>query len=205
VLVYAFREDAPDPAADRQWLEGAIAAESTFGLADLVLSGFLRLITHPRIFDPPTPIALALQFAEALRAQPTSLVVAPGPPHWAFFVDVCRRTPARGNLIPDAYLAALAIESGSEFISTDRDYARFAGLRWRPRSRPPPRLLGPAEARRPTPHGSAAGSTRYHGLDGPGTPRRSAAAPRPGGRAALAGAPAPPGVARSGRGRRGSR
>jgi uncharacterized protein len=47
-------------------------------------------------------------------------------------VDLCRRTPARGNLIPDAYLAALAIESGSELVSTDRDYARFAGLRWRP-------------------------------------------------------------------------
>jgi toxin-antitoxin system PIN domain toxin len=97
-----------------------------------VLSGFLRIVTHPRIFDPPTPIEPALQFAEALRSQPTSIVVAPGPRHWAIFVDLCRRTPARGNLIPDAYLAALTIESGSELISTDRDYSRFAGLRWRP-------------------------------------------------------------------------
>ena len=132
ILVYAFRVDAPDHTAYRQWLEGVVAAVGPFGLADIVLSGFLRIVTHPRIFDPPTPIEPALQFAEALRAQPTSMMVGPGPRHWAIFVDLCRRTPARGNLIPDAYLAALAIESGSEFISTDRDYARFAGLRWRP-------------------------------------------------------------------------
>jgi toxin-antitoxin system PIN domain toxin len=132
VLVYAFREDAPDHAAYRQWLEGVIAAESAFGLADLGLSGFLRIVTHPRIFHPPTPIAPALEFAEALRTQPTGVGLAPGPRHWTIFVDLCRRTPARGNLVPDAYLAALAIESGSEFISTDRDYARFPGLRWRP-------------------------------------------------------------------------
>jgi uncharacterized protein len=132
LLVYAFRVDAPDHAAYRQWLEGVVAAVDPFGLADIVLSGFLRIVTHPRIFDPPTPIEPALQFAEALRAQPTCMTVAPGPRHWAISVDLCRRTPARGNLIPDAYLAALAIESGSELVSTDRDYARFAGLRWRP-------------------------------------------------------------------------
>ena len=130
ILVYAFREDAPDHTAYRQWLEQVTASESAFGLADIVLSGFLRIVTHPRIFDPPTPVEPALQFVEALRAQPTSVVIAPGPRHWAIFTDLCRHTPARGNLVPDAYLAALAIESGSELASTDRDYARFAGLRW---------------------------------------------------------------------------
>src|SRR5262245_18582935 len=132
VLIYSFREDAPDHSAYRQWLEQLIASETTIGLVDVVLSGFMRIVTHPRIFDPPTPIERALQFVEALRAQPASVMIAPGPRHWSIFADLCRRTPARGNLVPDAYLAALAIESGSELVSTDRDYTRFTGLRWHP-------------------------------------------------------------------------
>jgi predicted nucleic acid-binding protein len=58
-------------------------------------------------------------------------LISPGSRHWGIFVDLCRKVGAKGNLIPDAYLAALAIESGSEWITTDRDYARFPGLRWR--------------------------------------------------------------------------
>jgi toxin-antitoxin system PIN domain toxin len=96
-----------------------------------VLSAFLRIVTNPRIFNQPAPIGTALQFVDALRAQPSSVVVAPGPRHWTIFSRLCLETPARGNLVPDAYVAALAIESGREFITTDRDYARFAGPRWR--------------------------------------------------------------------------
>ena len=131
VLVYAFREDAPDHASFRNWLEGVTSSESAFGLSDVVLSGFLRIVTHPRLFNPPTPLEYALPFVEALRAQPNCVLIAPGSRHWAIFAALCRDTDARGNLIPDAYLAALAIESGSEFISTDRDFSRFPGLRWR--------------------------------------------------------------------------
>ena len=131
VLVYAFREDAPDHASFRNWLEGVTSSESAFGLSDVVLSGFLRIVTHPRLFNPPTPLEYALPFVEALRAQPNCVLIAPGARHWAIFAALCRDTDARGNLIPDAYLAALAIESGSEFISTDRDFSRFPGLRWR--------------------------------------------------------------------------
>ncbi len=56
---------------------------------------------------------------------------APGPRHWEIFVRLCRAVRVKGNLVQDAYLAALAIESGSEWITTDRDYSRFPGLRWR--------------------------------------------------------------------------
>jgi hypothetical protein len=59
------------------------------------------------------------------------VTLAPGERHWDIFQRLCREVNAKGNLIPDAYLAALAIESGSEWITTDRDYARFPGLRWR--------------------------------------------------------------------------
>lgn len=73
----------------------------------------------------------AVAFVAGLRARPTHVPVAPGPRHWDLFVSLCNRAGARGNLIPDAYFAALAIESGSEWITTDRGFARFPGLRWR--------------------------------------------------------------------------
>jgi toxin-antitoxin system PIN domain toxin len=73
----------------------------------------------------------ALAFADALRAQPNAVVVAPGDRHWGIFRQLCIGAGAKGNLVADAYLAALAIESGSEWITTDRDFSRFAGLRWR--------------------------------------------------------------------------
>jgi uncharacterized protein len=132
ILVYAFRDDAPSHTAFRQWLEGVVYGESAFGLSDQALSGFLRIVTHPRVFDPPTPLERALEFVEALRAQPNCVLISPGPRHWAIFAGLCRTADARGNLIPDAYLAAVAIESGSELISTDRDFSRFPGVQWRP-------------------------------------------------------------------------
>jgi toxin-antitoxin system PIN domain toxin len=131
VLVYAHRRDAPDHERYLGWLERLINGDEAYGLADLVLSGFLRVVTHPRVFNPSSSLDDALAFTEALRARPNCVPIAPGPRHWSTFVSLCRRAGARGNLVPDAYLAALAIESGSEWITTDRGFARFPGLRWR--------------------------------------------------------------------------
>jgi len=131
VLVYAHREDAPGHRACHEWLLSLARSDEAFGLSDLVLSGFLRVVTHPRVFSPPSPLEAALEFATQLRDLPNAVALAPGPRHWGIFLDLCRRASARGNLVPDAYLAALAIESGSEWITTDRDYGRFPGLRWR--------------------------------------------------------------------------
>ena len=72
-----------------------------------------------------------MAFAETLRAQANAVLLAPGPRHWDLVLDLCRSAEARGNLVADAYLAALALETGSELITTDRDFARFPGLRWR--------------------------------------------------------------------------
>jgi uncharacterized protein len=131
VLLYAHREESDRHEEYRTWLEGVLSGGMSFGLSDLVLSSCLRILTHPRIFDPPTPSGRALAFVRQLREHPHAVAVSPGPRHWDLFLDLCAKSGARGNLVADAYLAALAIESGSEWITTDRDYARFSGLRWR--------------------------------------------------------------------------
>lgn len=131
VLVYAYRKDARDHRAYRDWLEEVVNADSAFGLSDLVVSGFLRVVTHPRVFRNPTPVAEAMQFAQQLRRRPNRVAVMPGPDHWRIFRRLCEEAGVKGNLIPDAFLAAMAIEHGCEWITTDGDFARFPGLRWR--------------------------------------------------------------------------
>jgi hypothetical protein len=106
-------------------------SDAAYGMSDLVLSGFLRVVTHPRVFRDPSPLDVALAFAAEVRDHPNSIAVSPGERHWDIFTRLCRVAGARGSLVPDAYLAALAIESGAEWVTTDRDYARFPGLRWR--------------------------------------------------------------------------
>ena len=131
VLVYAHRLDTPRHEDYAAWLRGLLAGEEPYGISDLVLSGFLRVVTNPRVFRQPTPMETALEFAEALRAQPNCVPVEPAQRHWDIFSSLCRKAAVKGNLVPDAYLAALAIESGSEWVTTDRDFSRFPGLRWR--------------------------------------------------------------------------
>jgi toxin-antitoxin system PIN domain toxin len=108
-----------------------IHSDQAYGMIDLVLCGFIRVVTHPRIFNPPTPPETALAFAEAVRGQPNCVPIAPGPRHWEIFTRLVTAAGAKGNLIHDAWLAALAVESGSEWITSDRDFARFPDLRWR--------------------------------------------------------------------------
>jgi len=131
VLVHAFHGGSPDHEAHRAWLEAVVADDAAFGVSELVLSGFVRVVTHPRVFDPPAPLADALAFAAALRSQPNAVIVSPGDRHWAIFERLAVTARSRGNLVPDAYLAALAIEHGAEWVTTDRDFSRFPGLRWR--------------------------------------------------------------------------
>ena len=131
VLVYAHREDTPNHSAYRAWLESVINSDQAYGMADLVLSGFLRVVTHPRIFARPSGLDQALGFVSDVRDQPNCVRIQPGPRHWTIFEQLCRTASVKGNLVPDAYLAALAIESGSEWITTDRDFSRFPQLSWR--------------------------------------------------------------------------
>ena len=129
--MYAHREDTQRHEDYRRWLEAVVSSDAAFAVSDLVLNGFLRVVTHPRVFAPPTPTATAFAFADGMRTHPNTVVVAPGDRHWGIFTRLCDEVGASGNLVADAFLAALAIESGSEWITTDRHFARFPGLRWR--------------------------------------------------------------------------
>jgi toxin-antitoxin system PIN domain toxin len=129
VLVYAYREELPEHAPCRRWLEQVVRSDAAYGVSDLVLSGFIRVVTHPRIFDPPTPLDAAFEFAEVVRTRPNCIALHPGARHWGILERLCRETRAKGNLVADAYLAALAIESGCEWVTTDQDFSRFSGLR----------------------------------------------------------------------------
>ena len=130
ILVYAHREDAPLHTQSLQWLEILINSDEAFAMSELVFSGFLRIVTHPKIFNPPSSLLDALSFIKQIRNQSNCVIVSPQDRHWDIFTKLCVDANAKGNLIPDAYHAALAIETGSTWITTDRDFSRFPGLRW---------------------------------------------------------------------------
>lgn len=131
VLLYAFRPDAPRHTQYLAWLEDLITGPAAYACSDHVLSGFVRVVTNPRAFVHPEPLDGALAFADQLRGQPHCIQASPGPAHWSIFTRLCREVNATGNRVPDAYFAALAIETGAEWMTTDRGYGRFPGLRWR--------------------------------------------------------------------------
>jgi len=130
VLVHAHRRDSPEHAPNRHWLERHASGDDPIGVPDFVLSGFIRVVTHPRVYSKPSSISDALRAAESLREAPSFVSIAAGARHWAIFTRLCERTPATGNLVPDAYLAALAIEAGARLVTSDGDFGRFPGLLW---------------------------------------------------------------------------
>ena len=129
VLVSAFREDAVHHERCRRWLVEAMSGRDRVGLSELVLGGVLRVLTHPRIFDPPSPGAAAIAFVDALLAQPASTPLRPGGGHWRIFRGMSATLRLTGNRLPDAYHAALAVEHGCEWVTLDRGFSVYPGLR----------------------------------------------------------------------------
>ena len=132
VLVYAFRSDSRDHERYRGWLQAVVNGPEAYGIAPQVLCSFIRIVTHPRIYRHPSRPEDAFEFARVLAGRPQAMLVCPGEEHWNIFEKICRESNCTGNRVQDAWFAALAIEAGCEWITVDRDYARFKGLRWRP-------------------------------------------------------------------------
>lgn len=131
VLLYAFRHDSRDHTRYRAWIEDVVNGDEAYGMSPQVLCSVVRVATHSRVYALPSRLDDALAFARVLLEQPHCTMVTPGPRHFAIFEDLCRSSRAVGNLVQDAWFAALAVESGCEWITTDGDFARFQGLRWR--------------------------------------------------------------------------
>ncbi|MEO3870344.1 type II toxin-antitoxin system VapC family toxin [Nonomuraea sp. B12E4] len=131
VLINAFRREAPDHVACHKLVDELINGDSAYAVTDYVINGVVRVLSIKALHDDPPAMEEILNYVDQVRNQPHAVVVNPGGRHWEIFRRLCRETNARRKLIPDAYLAALAIEHGCEFVTCDKDFARFQGLRWR--------------------------------------------------------------------------
>ena len=131
LLIYAHNDGAPQHSRAREWWEGLLNGRMPVGLSWLTISGFIRLMTHPRILAAPLDVASTLAHVRAWLAQPPVRIVQPGSKFEQLFLDYLEALGTAGNLTTDAQLAALAVEHQAELHSNDGDFARFDGLRWR--------------------------------------------------------------------------
>jgi toxin-antitoxin system PIN domain toxin len=131
VLVYATRDDRQDAARFRAWLQDVLDGPEPVALVAPVLAGFLRVVTNQRIHARPSSLDDALGFVETMLGAPAAFVPALSERLPAILTDLCRRADARGDRVPDAYLAAIALDLDAELLTADRGFARFPGLRWR--------------------------------------------------------------------------
>lgn len=130
VLVYAHRQELKLHDRCRSWLTETASADAAFGLSEATLAEFVRLVTSASVFIDPSPIDSALRFTDEVRSLPNAVVIRPGERHWPIFSRMCTaRPPLQGGEVRDAFHAATAIEHGGRWITTDRRFRRFDGLR----------------------------------------------------------------------------
>jgi len=132
ILIYAHRLDEPAHGFYRDWLEGVVNSGVPFGLSALVAVAFVRIVTHPRFHEAPTPLPTALEAIDRLREAPGCRWELPGERHWEILSSLCRKTNLAGKQVADAQHAALAIEHGYRWVTRDADFAWFEshGLEW---------------------------------------------------------------------------
>lgn len=130
LLLYAVNRDSEYHAPARRWLEKTLSSEEPVGLPWVVLLGFLRIATNPRILQKPLSPDQALEIVDGWLAQPVVRLLQPGEEHWRILRSLLTVSGTAGNLTTDAHLAALAVENGCELCSTDNDFGRFSKLHW---------------------------------------------------------------------------
>jgi len=131
LLIYAVNQDAPLNRKAKRWLESALSGTETVGFSWNVLLAFLRISTRTGLFPHPLPLNAALDVVDSWLDQSSATIVHPGPRHLPILRELLRPLGTGGNLTSDGHLAALAIEHGAELCSSDSDFARFHGLKWR--------------------------------------------------------------------------
>jgi toxin-antitoxin system PIN domain toxin len=130
LLLYAVNVDAPQNRQAARWLSASLSGDEPIGLTWIVLVGFVRISTHPRVFRSPLPAKRAVSFVDAWLSRRPVTVIEPGLNHWKILSSLLLESGTAGNLTNDAHLAAMAIERGATVMSADGDFSRFRGLRW---------------------------------------------------------------------------
>ena len=130
VLIYAHNTTSTHHAAAKEWLESTLSAETDVRLGLVTVLAFVRIVTSPQLFDEAMTSPEALDIVGAWLARENVTVCEPSERHWQVLTDLAIKGQARGPLLMDAHLAALAVEHGATLATSDRDFARFPGLRW---------------------------------------------------------------------------
>lgn len=130
ILLYAYDATSPHHAKARAWIERVLSGETLVGLPWQTVAAFLRIVTNARLPGDRFTLEEAARVVNKWFEQPNVRMLAPGDHHWSLLRQMMIDGQARGPLITDAQLAALTIEHGGMLHTTDRDFARFPGLRW---------------------------------------------------------------------------
>jgi toxin-antitoxin system PIN domain toxin len=130
LLLYAYHERAEQHHESRAWLEEALSGPEMVRFAWLTLWAFLRIGTNPRVFEHPLSTSEAEAVVSSWLAQPAVGILEPGERHWEILRGMMREGQTTGPLVMDAVIAAIALEHGATLCTTDRDFSRFAGLKW---------------------------------------------------------------------------
>ncbi len=130
VLLYVVNENAPHHQALLNWWESTIDGDESMGLPWVVLLGFLRITTNPKIFPKPLEPAAAITKINTWLSLANTYLVREKDEHWEILRTMLAEAGTAGNLTTDAHLATLAVSHGAVLVSCDSDFARFRGLRW---------------------------------------------------------------------------
>lgn len=136
VLLYAGNQESPEHEMALRWWENALDGDESIGLAWLVILGFVRVSTNPRIFERPNSVGEACRKVGRWLDRRVVSLVREKDTHWRTLAGLLLEDGLRGNLVSDAHLAALALDHGATLVTCDSDFARFEGLRWENPLRP---------------------------------------------------------------------
>jgi len=128
IFVHMHRNDSSEHEKVFDFALDVLQGTKVFGYSPLVLSGFLKVVTHPKIFREPTDFNTAIAFTESIIEHPNSRPVLPGEAQQHIFRHLCYQLKPTGNFFPDLYYAALAIDSGCRWVTCDEGFKRFPGL-----------------------------------------------------------------------------
>jgi len=131
ILLYAEDSLSPQHTRARSWWDGQLSGTTPVCLCWLVINAFIRIGTNPRVFEHPLSLDQAISRVQSWFGQPCTRLIHPTERHWVVFQEMLTAGQASANLVPDAHLAALALEHGCELYSSDSDFSRFPRLKWR--------------------------------------------------------------------------